>query len=85
MSKRLGRLLFLTFSALVANPRGVLYTVTNAARGMLNRENITKIGSLAAPRPPTLLVQRNPPFRQNTPMARTTKRTKEQIAREGTT
>ena len=59
MSKRLGRdihckdnasswyllLLFLTFSVLVANPKKLLYTVANPARGLLNRE---KTKSLAA-------------------------------------
>ena len=36
--KQLLFLLFLTFSALVANPKKVLYTVANPARGLLNRE-----------------------------------------------
>ena len=31
-------LLFLTFSVLVANPKKLLYTVANPARGLLNRE-----------------------------------------------
>ena len=35
-------LLFLTFSVLVANPKKLLYTVANPARGLLNREKITK-------------------------------------------
>ena len=35
-------LLFLTFSVLVANPKKLLYTVANAARGLLNREKRTK-------------------------------------------
>ena len=44
-------LLFLTFSALVANPKKtLLYTVANPARGLLNREKKKK--SLAAPLPP---------------------------------
>ena len=30
--------LFLTFSVLVANPKKLLYTVANPARGLLNRE-----------------------------------------------
>ena len=34
--------LFLTFSVLVANPKKLLYTVANPARGLLNRENRTK-------------------------------------------
>ena len=48
MSKRLGgiigceMLLFLTFSVLVANPKKLLYTLTNPARGLLNREMGTK-------------------------------------------
>ena len=42
-------LLFLTFRLLVANPKKLLYTVANPARGLLNRENITKSKSLAAP------------------------------------
>ena len=41
-------LLFLTFSALVANPRKLLYTVANPARGLLNREKKKKKKSLAA-------------------------------------
>ena len=43
-------LLFLTFSALVANPKKLLYTVANPARGLLNREKKKKSGS--APPPP---------------------------------
>ena len=46
-------LLFLTFSALVANPKKLLHTVTNPARGLLNREKKKK-KSLAAPPPPPL-------------------------------
>ena len=48
--------LFLTFSVLVANPKKLLYTVVNPARGLLNRGK--EKGSLAAhhPLPPTLLV-----------------------------
>ena len=34
--------LFLTFSVSVANPKKLLYTVANPARGLLNREKITK-------------------------------------------
>ena len=34
--------LFLTFSVLVANPKKLLYTMANPARGLLNREKITK-------------------------------------------
>ena len=30
-------MLFLTFSALVANPKKLLYTVANPARGLLNK------------------------------------------------
>ena len=37
-------LLFLTFSVLVANPKKLLYTVANPARGLLNREKRTKVG-----------------------------------------
>ena len=44
-------LLFLTFSALVANVKKLLYTVANPARGLLNREKKKK-KSLAAPLPP---------------------------------
>ena len=39
-------LLFLTFSALVANPKKLLYTVANPARGLLNR------GKKKTPPPP---------------------------------
>ena len=47
-------LLFLTFSVLVANPKKLLYTVANPARGLLNREKRTKEKVLAAyPPPPT--------------------------------
>ena len=35
-------LLFLIFSVLVANPKKLLYTVANPARGLLNREKRTK-------------------------------------------
>ena len=47
-------LLFLTFSVLVANPKKLLYTVANPARGLLNREKRTKkkSGSLPPPHPP---------------------------------
>ena len=46
-------LLFLTFSALVANPKKLLYTVANPARGLLNREKKEEKKSLAAhPHPP---------------------------------
>ena len=56
-------LLFLTFSVLVANPRNVLRTVADPARGLLNREKRKIRGSLAAPPPPppfppTLFVRR---------------------------
>ena len=46
-------LLFFTFSAMVANPKKLLYTVANSARGRLDREKITKIQNLAAPPPPS--------------------------------
>ena len=45
-------LLFLTFSALVANPKKLLYTVANPARGLLNREKKKKKTSGSAPPPP---------------------------------
>ena len=45
-------LLFLASSVLVDNPKKLLYTVTNPARGLLNRENRTKRESLAAHPPP---------------------------------
>ena len=45
-------LLFLTFSALVANPKKLLYTVANPARGLLNREKKKKKKSGSAPLPP---------------------------------
>ena len=38
-------LLFLTFSVLVANPKKLLYTVANPARGLLNREKKNRIPS----------------------------------------
>ena len=56
ISKRLGginSLLFLTFSALVASPEKLLYTVANPARGLLNsREKKKKKKSGSAPPPP---------------------------------
>ena len=54
-------LLFLTFSVLVANPKKLLYTVANPARGLLNREKRTKEKvwqHTPFPPPPTLLVRR---------------------------
>ena len=36
-------LLFHTFSVLVANPKKLLYTVANPARGLLNREKKKKM------------------------------------------
>ena len=53
--------LFLTFSVLVANPKKLLYTVANPARGLLNREKRTKEKvwqHTPPPPPPTLLVRR---------------------------
>ena len=50
-------LLFLTFSALVANPKKLLYTVANPVHGLLNREKKKK-KRLAAPPPRALLVRR---------------------------
>ena len=52
-------LLFLTFSVLVANPKKLLYTVANPARGLLNREKRTKekVWQHTPPPPPTLLVR----------------------------
>ena len=44
--------LFLTFSALVANPKKLLYTVAIHARGLLNREKKKKKKSGSAPPPP---------------------------------
>ena len=45
--------LFLTFSALVANPEKLLYMVANpAARGLLNREKKKKKSGSDAPPPP---------------------------------
>ena len=40
-SKNVGEM-FLTSSVLVANPKKLLYTVTNPARGLLNREKKKK-------------------------------------------
>ena len=44
-------LLFLTFSALVANPKKPLYTVANPARGLLNRGKKKKKSGSAPPPP----------------------------------
>ena len=59
-SRQLLLLLFLTFSVLVANPKKLLYTVANPARGLLNREKRTKekVWQHTPPPPPTLLVRR---------------------------
>ena len=54
-------LLFHTFSVLVANPKKLLYTVANPARGLLNREKKKKEKVWQRPPPPpppTLLVRR---------------------------
>ena len=52
-------LLFLTFSALVANPKKLLYTVANPARGLLNRgKKKKKKVCQRPPLPRTLLVRR---------------------------
>ena len=47
-----GRELFLTFSALVANPKKLLYTVANPACGLLNREKKKKEKVWQRPPPP---------------------------------
>ena len=41
-----------TFSVLFANPKRLLYTVANPARGLLNRKNIAKRESWQHPLPP---------------------------------
>ena len=49
--------MFLTFSALVANPKKLLYTVVNPARGLLNRgEKKKKKVWQRPPPPPTMYV-----------------------------
>ena len=40
--------MFLTLSVLIANPKKIIYTVANPARGLLNREKGIKRESLAA-------------------------------------
>ena len=45
-------MLFLTFSALVANPKKLLFTVANPARGLLNREKKKKEKVWQRPPPP---------------------------------
>ena len=47
-------LLFFTFGVLVANPKKLLYTVANPARGLLNREKRTKekVWQRTPPSPP---------------------------------
>ena len=45
-------LLFLTFSALVANPKKLLYTVANPGCGLLNRGKKKKKSGSAPPLPP---------------------------------
>ena len=51
-------LLFITFSELVANPKNLLYTVANPARGLLNKEK-RKSGSAPPPPPPPLHAARS--------------------------
>ena len=53
-------LLFLTFSALVANPKKLPYTVANPARGLLHREKkkTEKVWQRPPPPPSALLVRR---------------------------
>ena len=46
------KLLFLTFSALVANPKKLLYTVANSARGLLNTKKKKKKVWQRHPPPP---------------------------------
>ena len=43
---------FSTFSVLVANPKKILYTVANPARGLLYRGEGGKSGSAPPPSPP---------------------------------
>ena len=50
--------LFLTFSALVANPKKLLYTVANPARSLLNRGKKQNKTSGSARPPRALLVRR---------------------------
>ena len=52
-------LLFLTFSALVANPKKLLYTVANPDRGLLNRKKKKKKKSGSATPPPSLRAGRS--------------------------
>ena len=56
--ERASVLLFLAFSVLVANPKKLLNTVANPARGLLQEGKEKKIKSLAAYPPPILLVRR---------------------------
>ena len=57
-------LLFLAFSALVANPKKLLYTVANPARDLLNREKKRK-KSGSAPSPRALKLVRRKIIKKN--------------------
>ena len=50
------KLLFLTFSAWVANPKKLLYTVANPARGLLNRKKKKKVWQPPSPPQPIVVV-----------------------------
>ena len=58
-SRQLLLLLFLTFSVLVANPKKLLYTVANPARGLLNREKRTREKVWQHTPPPTPHIARS--------------------------
>ena len=63
--------LFLIFSVLVANPKELIYTVANPARGLLNRRNSIKRECLASPH-----AARTEEIYKKKHRARITKRTK---------
>ena len=50
---------FLTFSVLVANPKKLLYTVANPARGLLNREKKKNLVAYASTSPMLLVRRKN--------------------------
>ena len=85
----IGLIVLIVLIVLMANPKEVLYTVANPARGVLNRENITKRGSLAADPPldAAVIVRRKQFKKQHTHthkhMTRTTKKAKRASGQRG--
>ena len=66
LKKNQNALLFLTFSALVANPKKLLYTVANPARGLLNRKKKSEEKVWQHPAPPRALLVRRKKTKKTT-------------------